>query len=540
MLRQPEFKKNMKGFYQKVSDILEDIIRKEYEISVELPLWELPPKQEFGDLSSMAALKLASQLKQDPLEIAGRLKACLEKTIKDDVEKIEILKPGFVNIFISRDGLINSLNAILKERESFFKRDFKRKIILEFLSANPTGPLSIAHGRQAIVGDVIGNILVFFGNAVTREYYVNDAGRQIDLFVQSVEERMKELRGEVFVIPEGGYQGEYVKEVARECLKEKPDNIRTFALSYVLSWIKKDIAALGINFDTWTSQQKLIDNKKIEQVVEALRKKDLLYDKEDALWFAATKFGDDKDRVIRKSDGELTYFASDIAYHQDKIERGAQGLINLWGPDHHGYIERVKSAIAALGYERTILNVVIIQLVSLKTKEKMSKRKGTAILLSDLVSEVGKDASRFYYLTRKNSSLLEFDVELAQSMSFNNPLYYAQYACARIESIFKKAQTHDFTTGHNTALQSEEEFILIRTLLQFHYALEKAYYPLEPVFLIEYVKSLAACFHKFYETSKVIGEEKAKECARLNLLEATRIILHCALGLLGIEPAKKM
>jgi len=530
----------MKGFYQKVSDILGDIIRHEYGVTIELPLWELPSKQEFGDLSSMAALKLASQLKEDPLAIAGRLKACLEKLIKDDVEKIEILKPGFVNIFISRDGLIDALNAMLRERDAFFRRNFAKSIILEFLSANPTGPLSIAHGRQAVVGDVIGNILAFFGNAVTREYYVNDAGRQIDLFVQSVEERIKEIKGEAFAIPEGGYQGEYIKEVARQCLKEKPHNLRIFALALVLSWIKKDIADLGIKFDIWTSQQALIDDNKIERAMDVLRKKDLLYEKEDALWFAATQFGDDKDRVIKKTDGELTYFASDIAYHQDKIVRGAQGLINLWGPDHHGYIERVKSAIAALGYDRAILHVLIIQLVSLKTKEKMSKRKGTAILLSELISEVGKDAARFYYLTRKNSSLLEFDVTLAQTMSFNNPLYYTQYACARIESIFKKVEQYEGMLECNACLQSEGELILIRTLLQFQYALEKAYYTLEPVFIIEYLKNLAACFHKFYETNKVIGEEKTKEQARLNLLEATRIVLHCALGLLGIEPAKKM
>lgn len=530
----------MKGFSQKISKILGDIIKKEYETAIDEPLWEAPQRQDYGDLSSMAALKLASKLKKDPLEIASDLKNRLESKIKDDVEKIEILKPGFINIFISKSALLDSLNGILENKEKFFKRSLKKKIILEFLSANPTGPLSIAHGRQAVVGDVIGNILEFFGDDVEREYYVNDAGKQLDLFIESVKERIKEINGEKFAIPEGGYLGEYVKDVAKACLSENPEDLRKFALSYELSLIKKDLEILGIHFDNWTSQQKLIDDGKIEKVINTLKSKDLIFEQEDAIWFSATKFGDDKDRVIKKSDGELTYFASDIAYHEDKIERKAEQLINLWGPDHHGYIERVKSAINALGYDKNILKVVIIQLVTLKTKEKMSKRKGTAVLLSDLISEVGKDATRFYYLLRKNSSHLEFDVDLAEDMSFNNPLYYVQYASSRIESIFQKAGAKDFDQKFTQNLEGKDDLALIRMLLQFSYALEKAYYGLEPVFIIEYLKSLAAVFHRFYETNRVVGEGEQLEKARLNLLEATRIVLHCALNLLGITPAKKM
>ncbi len=530
----------MKDFSQKISKILEDIIKKEYEAVIDEPLWEASPRQDFGDLSSMAALKLASRLKQDPLEIASNLKAHLEEKIKSDVEKIEILKPGFINIFIAKEVLLNSLNDILESKEKFFQRNLKRKIILEFLSANPTGPLSIAHGRQAVVGDVVGNILEFFGDYVVREYYINDAGKQLDLFIESVKERIKEINGEKFAIPEGGYLGEYVKDVANACVSEKPKDIREFALSYELSLIKKDLEQLGIHFDNWISQQKLIDDKKIEKVIDILKKKGLIFERENAIWFSATKFGDDKDRVIKKSDGELTYFASDIAYHEDKIERKTQQLINLWGPDHHGYIERVKSAIHALGYDKEILKVIIIQLVTLKTKEKMSKRKGTAVLLSDLISEVGKDATRFYYLVRKNSSHLEFDIDLAEDMSFNNPLYYVQYASSRIESIFQKAGIKKFDSKHTSNLEGNDDLAVIRMLLQFSYALEKAYYSLEPVFIIEYLKALAAVFHKFYETNQVIGKDKNLEKARLNLLEGTRIVLHCALNLLGITPAKKM
>ncbi|MFA5007672.1 MAG: arginine--tRNA ligase [Candidatus Omnitrophota bacterium] len=530
----------MKGFYQKVSKILEDIVKKEYKVELDPPLWEVPSRQDFGDLSTMVSLKLASKLKEDPLEIATRLKGILEEKKEEGIEKIEIIKPGFINIFFAKNTLVNSLNELIETKDKFFRRNIKKKVLLEFLSANPTGPLSIAHGRQAIVGDCLGNILKFCGVDVEREYYINDAGKQLDLFIQSVNERIKELSGQSFQIPEGGYQGEYVKDVAKAVSDANPKDVKSFALSYVLGWIKKDLNDLGVVFDNWASQQKIIDDKKIEKVIGELKEKGLIYDKEDALWFSSTKFGDDKDRVIKKSDGELTYFASDIAYHEDKIKRGAEELINLWGPDHHGYIERVKSAIEALGYNRGILKVIIIQLVSLKTKEKMSKRKGTAILLSDLIKEVGKDTARFYYLTRKNSSHLDFDIDLAKATSFDNPLYYIQYSSARIESIFEKAKEKKIDTKYSKFLQSEEELALVRALLQFSYMLEKAYYALEPVFIIEYLKSIAALFHKFYETNRVIGESENIETARLNLLEATRIVLHCGLNLLGITPVKKM
>lgn len=532
----------MKGFYQKFSDILSKIITSRYGVTMELPLWEVPSKQGHGDLSSMAALKLASLLKQDPLSIAADLKAALEKSIGTDAQKIEILKPGFVNIFISRQALLESLNKLLIEKSNFFRKNIKRSILLEFASANPTGPLSIAHGRQAVVGDVIGNIVKFYGNDVTKEYYINDEGRQLSLFVTSIEARIKEIKGEPFSIPEDGYLGEYLKDVAKAYLeKGKGKDIREFSLSHILSWIKKDLAALGVVFDNWVSQKKLIDSGEVEKAIGILREKGLIYEDQDkVVWFASTKFGDDKDRVIKKGDGELTYFASDIAYHWDKLQRKFKMLINLWGPDHHGYIERVKASIEALGYNRDALTVIIIQLVSLKTKEKMSKRKGTAILLSDLIDEVGKDAARFYYLLRRNSSQLEFDVELACEATLNNPLYYVQYANARIESIFRKANVTTWNGEQNKHLTEEGEINYLRGLLQFSNCLDKAYYTLEPVFIVEFLKATAANFHKFYENTRVIGDDANVTAARLNLLQATRIILHCGLDILGIKPAQKM
>ncbi|UCG35807.1 MAG: arginine--tRNA ligase [Candidatus Omnitrophota bacterium] len=530
----------MRGFYQKVSQILEDIVREKYGLELEPPLWEVPSRQEFGDLSSMAAMKLASRLKRDPLGIAIDLKSQLEKKLKGVAEKIEIVKPAFINLFISHKELSQAMNQLLKEKDDFFRHSIKKKVLLEFVSANPTGPLSIAHGRQAVVGDVIANILEFFGNKVTREYYINDAGRQIELLAASVAARIKELKGEEFSFPQNGYQGQYVKDIAKECLGKKKIKLDKFVESHVLKLIKNELASLGIKFESWISQTKLIQEGEVDRAIAFMKKKELIYDDGGALWFSSTKFGDDKDRVIKKSDGELTYFTSDIAYHRDKLKRKYNQLINLWGPDHHGYIERVKAAIEALGYRRQILKVLIIQLVSIKTKERMSRRKGTAILLSDLVNEVGPDTARFYYLVRRNSSHLEFDIDLAKEVSFNNPLYYVQYCCARINSIYEKAGKRRFDPAFSKFLKEPEEFMLLRVLLQFFHCLEKAYYTLEPVFIIEYLKNLAAIFHKFYERKRVLVDDKNVSCARLNLLEATRIVLYCALNLLGIKPVKKM
>ncbi len=530
----------MRGFYQKVSSILQDIVKSKYDIDIELPLWELPPRQEFGDLSSNVAMRLASKLKQNPLAIASEIKVELEKALGSDVEKIDILRPAFINIFLSKDSLIEALNEVLKKKDKFFKHNIKRKVLLEYVSANPTGPLSIAHGRQAVIGSTIANILSFFGNDVTQEYYINDAGRQLELLVASVKAHLEAKKGQEPKIPEDGYQGEYVKDIAKAYKSKGKGDLKKFVLKFVMKWIKSDLKAAGVDFDTWRSQQDIIDEGEVDQAVKELKKRGLIYAKEDATWLASTKFGDDKDRVIVKADGELTYFASDIAYHLEKSNRKYEYLINLWGPDHHGYIPRVKASMKALGCDSDILDVLIVQLVSIKSKGRMSKRKGTMVLLADLVDDVGKDAVRFYYLMRKNSSHLEFDVDLAKEASVNNPLYYVQYACARIESIYRKAKTKKFDSKYSSYLAEEGELKLIRTLLQFFHCLEKSYYTLEAVFIIEYLKNLATALHKFYEQKRVIVEDKNVTQARLNLLEATKIVLHCALSLLGIKPVKKM
>lgn len=531
----------MKSFYDKVSSILEEAVTANYGLKLKHPLWEVPQKQNFGDLSSMAALRIASEIKENPLDIAAKIKLNLEKELKGEVAKIEILRPGFINIFISQKALVKSLNAILKSGGSFFSQGKdKRKILIEFLSANPTGPLSIAHGRQAVVGDTIANILEFFGNKVLREYYLNDEGRQIELLVESVKARAGQIQGKSIELPEGGYKGDYIKDMAAELLKRKAKDTRKFSLDYALSLIKKDLSDLGINFDSWFSQKKLMDKGNVAKAMEALKKKGLIYEKEGALWFSSTRFGDDKDRVIKKADGELTYFASDIAYHKDKAGRGYKELINLWGPDHHGYIKRVKTSLEAMGLSQKMLKIIIIQLVTLKSKAKMSKRAGTMILLADLIRDVGPDTARFYYLTRKNSSHLEFDIDLAKAASFDNPLYYIQYSCARIESIFRKAGTASPKPVKSKLIDQDEELNLLRTALQFSYCLEKACGALEPVFIIEFLKGLASAFHKFYEKVRVLDSDKSKQQARLNLLFGVKAVFHCGLNLLGIKPLQRM
>lgn len=530
----------MRDFYDKVSLVLKEIVSKEYQVDLEYPLWESPSLQKFGDLSTAASLKIASQVGKNPFEIAQVIREKLSKKIGQEVEKIEIVKPGFLNLFVSKKLLIDFLGQIISQGKSYFKEKEGRRVLIEFVSANPTGPLSVAHGRQAVVGDVLANIGKALGDKIEREYYLNDIGRQIDLLVLSVAERIKEAEAKNYNLPEDGYKGQYVKDIALAYIKRRDNKeLRGFCLSYIESLIKDDLDKLNIYFDNWFSQKQLVEDKKVEEAIKQLRERGFIYEKEGALWFRATAFSDTKDRVIRKSDGSLTYFASDIAYHADKCLRGYSRLINLWGPDHHGYIGRIKASLQALGYKKDLLSVIIIQLVTLKSKERMSKRAGTLILLAELIKEVGKDAARFYYLTRKNSSSLEFDIDLAKKSSFDNPLYYIQYVCARIESIFKKSELKP-DEKYNCCLGSQEELDIVRFLIQFPLYLKRAYYSLEPVFVVEYLKSLAALFHKFYEQVRVISDDPDKTKARLNILQATRVVLHFGLEILGIKPVEKM
>ncbi|MBN2119760.1 MAG: arginine--tRNA ligase [Candidatus Omnitrophica bacterium] len=544
----------MQEFYSQLEEIIANSLKNSYPGEKADFFLEIPRNRKFGDLALSLPLKLSGLIEKTPLDIANALKTSIEEMLLETnpgVDKVEVVPPGFINFFLKDSAVRKLLGDLLKQEEDFFRsgKGSGQKIILEFVSANPTGPLSIAHGRQAVVGDVIGNLLAFLGSEVTREYYINDAGKQTDLLSDSVSALMCNKP-----VPQDGYQAEYVKQIASQALESKDYRVRSdafdikeFALKSCLDWIKKDLELLGVNFDTWISQQRdIIDKGKVEEAVEFLRKKGLVYGKEEALWFSSTKFGDDKDRVVRKADTELTYFASDIAYHKDKIERGFNAIINLWGPDHHGYISRVASAIEALGFKREFLEVIIIQLVSLKTKGRMSKRKGTAVLLSDLIDEVGKDAARFYYLTRKNSSHLEFDVDLAKAKTFDNPLYYIQYAHARICSIINKYNPESGSQRPAdleslSLLSEEEEISLIKQCLQFKNILELSFQQREPYFILDYLGGLSSSFHKFYEVHRVLVEgDKDLTRARVYLIKSVKIVLGLGLKLLGVCAPEEM
>jgi arginyl-tRNA synthetase len=357
--------------------------------------------------------------------------------------------------------------------------------------------------------------------------------------VESVKAKIDHINGnQNAVVPEGGYHGDYIKDVAYK-LKDTPmSDLAQTVVATLIDLIKQDLSRLDVKFSSWFSQDNLIKDGKVGRAIDALKEKGHIYQKDGAQWFSASAFGDDKDRVLEKSDKQLTYFASDVAYHKNKLERNFDQLINLWGPDHHGYIQRVKAAVAALGFDEKLLKILIIQIVKVKTKKRMSRRQGTAILLSDLLDEVGKDAARFYYLLRKNSSPLEFDIDLAKSASFENPLYYIQYAHARIKSIFRKAQQQEVGILREKLDINEKK--LLRDLVQFNYWLDKVYFNLEPVFLIEYLKTIASSFHKFYETTPVLTKDKEKTALRLAILTAVATIIDCGLSILGIKPLERM
>ncbi len=548
----------MQEFYNELTRKVKQAVRELYPVCdlSSLPdsafSFTPPRNREFGDLSLSLPLKLSSILKAPPHSIAEILRNKLEKTFSvsgSGVARIEVVKPGFINLFLTSEKVHELFNRLLAEGSGFFKEDSAKgkKILLEFVSANPTGPLSIASGRQAVVGDVLAALFSFFGAEVLKEYYINDEGRQIDLFVESVRQRIEELKGREFAVPEGGYLGEYVKDIAQTVLEDKEfkdrgQALREKVLKAVLDMIKNDLLDIGLKYDSWVSQKNLHDTGRIKEAVDFLKERGLTYEQDSALWFKSSLFGDEKDRVLVRKDGSFTYFSADIAYHKNKLDRGYKTLLNLWGPDHHGYIPRIKAALKSISgdkKENPDFNILIIQLVSVKSG-KMSKRKGTAVLVKDLVSEAGKDAVRFYYLLRKNSSHLDFDLEKAVSKSFDNPLYYVQYAYARICSIKEKIN-REVDVSKLNLLVEKEELSLIKFLFVFHSSLQSALIQSEPFFIVDYLKDLASSFHKFYETCRVLVKDNPDlTSARLSLIEGVRITLKLGLDLLNINAPEKM
>ncbi|VAW16281.1 Arginyl-tRNA synthetase, partial [hydrothermal vent metagenome] len=421
---------------------------------------EIPSDKSHGDYSTNIALKSAKILRKAPPVIAKDFVELIESAVsssplKDIVIKIEIKNPGFINFFMASDAFSSVLDQILSQKENFGRIDEGKgeKIQIEFVSANPTGPLSVAHARQAVVGDVLAESLKFIGFDVTKEYYVNDGGNQINILGSSIEFRVREIFGETIDFPEDGYQGDYIKDMAQMYIDKhhikafadiegQDESPKDFGVEYLLGVITKDLEDFNVNFDVWSYESKIATKEAILKVLEDFASKKLTYESEGALWFRTTDFGDDKDRVLRKSDGSYTYLTPDIAYHKNKFDRGFETIANIWGPDHHGYIARIQAAACAMGKDKESIKVLIVQLATIYREGQaisMSTRKGEFISLREVIDEVGVDAARFFFLMRHIKVHLDFDLELAKKNSSENPVYYIQYAHARIFSINKKA-----------------------------------------------------------------------------------------------------
>ncbi|MFC1592482.1 arginine--tRNA ligase [Candidatus Omnitrophota bacterium] len=519
---------------------------------------EFSSQKEYGDLSLNLALKLSKILNKPPREIADSIAAYAKEKIKGTllegyIASVQVAGPGFVNFSLDKKYFQYILKEIIRSGDNFGRNQSGRgkKLLIEFVSANPTGPLSVAHARQAAVGDALSKILKFSGFSVKREYYLNDEGNQINLLGKSIEARFKELKGQPSIIPEGGYEGEYICQIAREILNKKQgagskgqEFFSEYGVKYILRVIRQELKDFGVEFDSWYSQRKLTNSGRIKKVLALFRKRGFLYEKDKATWFKSSALGDDKDRVLIKSDGSYTYITPDIAYHQVKYQRGFNVLINLWGPDHHGYIARIKAAIQALGNPADSLSIIIVQLATIfKGREPlpMSTRKGRYITLRAVLDEVGPDASRFFFLMRRTSAHLDFDLELAKKQSPENPVYYVQYAHARICSIMRSAGCKPSVNIAGLSLLNQpEEIRLIKMLWKFPRALEMCYKNIDPYFVTVYLQEVAEALHSFYDRHRVLGDDKKLTQARLALISAVRIVLHQGLKLLGISAPESM
>jgi len=514
---------------------------------------DIPQDRRYGDLSSNIAMQLSRVLKKSPREIAVNIVDALNKRLKggdfkDYIKDIKIEGAGFINFYFTDSYFFEYLGNIVVQGAAALRTDSGKgkKVLIEFVSANPTGPLSVAHARQAAVGDSLANILLLLGYDVKKEYYLNDEGNQINILGNSVELRMKELLGEKIEFPQDHYQGDYIYDIARQIIDQKSEvaDLKEFAVEYILNIIRKELDDFGVRFDCWYSQKELGASGKIEAALSELKEKGFLYEDDGAVWFKSTAFGDDKDRVVKKSDGTYTYLAPDIAYHQEKYKRGFQWLINLWGPDHHGYIPRLTASVEAFGKEKKSLSVVIVQLATIFREGKpvqMSTRKGQYITLREVLDEVGSDAARFFFLMRRTSSHLDFDLDVAKKSTSENPVYYVQYAHARICSILRsslqdiKKKSFDFRV-----LKEKEEINLAKKLVEFSSILHVCQEMQDPYMLTVYLQALAEDFHKFYDAHRVLGQADEITCARLALLEATRVVISCGLELLGVTRPEKM
>jgi len=521
---------------------------------------ETPKEKAHGDYSTNMAMQLARVAKKAPRQIADLLIENFDKS-KASIEKIEIAGPGFINFYMDNSYLTDLIPAILEAGDNYgeSKVGNGQKIQVEFVSANPTGDLHLGHARGAAVGDSLCNVLSKAGYDVSREYYINDAGNQINNLALSVEARYFQALGMDKPMPEDGYHGEDIIGIGKKLAEEfgdkyvnvpdqeRFDTFREYGLKYEMEKLKQDLENFRVKFDVWYSETTLYHDGKIDVALDALRANGHIYEEDGATWFRSTELGDDKDRVLIKQDGSYTYLTPDIAYHKNKLERGFEKLINIWGADHHGYIPRMKAAIQALGYDRDTLEVEIIQLVHLYKngeKMKMSKRTGKAVTMRDLIEEVGLDAVRYFFAMRSADTHMDFDLDLAVSQSNENPVFYAQYAHARISSILRSAEEQGFTVGKDAdfkLIEAEKEMDLLKKIGEFPLAVAEAAQKRMPHRISNYIFELASVFHSFYNAEKVLDmDNKERTQARLSLIKSAQITLKNALALIGVSAPEKM
>lgn len=526
---------------------------------------EIPKAQQHGDYATNVALSLTRVLKRNPREIASRIVDNIQDTDRI-IEKTEIAGPGFINFFIRPEAWHGVLSSVHESGASYGrqKSGAGKKVQVEFVSANPTGPLHIGHGRGAATGDVLANILDACGYSVEREYYINDAGNQMNTLGRSLYYRYQQILGEPIEFPDAHYQGEYMLDLARELQKEVGDKYLRAPLDDVLpvfsryagesifGGIKDDLKAFGVGFDNWFSEQSLHDADAINKTISELEARGFIYEEEGAKWFRSTAFGDEKDRVVIRANGVSTYFAADLAYHKNKFERGFNLVIDIWGADHHGYVDRMLAGIQAMGRERSDLRLILVQLVNLLRGGKpvaMSTRAGEFVTLREVIDEVGKDAARFIFLTRRSDSQLDFDLDVAKMQSNDNPVYYVQYAHARLCSIFEVAKERGIACGWESEaagapelsrLNLPQEIALIKLLGEYPEVLANCARGLEPHLIPYYLHELVSLFHSYYNQNRVLGEDPDLTQARMYLAAGVRIVIRNALGLLGVSAPEKM
>ncbi|MDR2175222.1 MAG: arginine--tRNA ligase [Synergistaceae bacterium] len=528
------------------------------------PEIERPKREGQGDRATSAAMQMAKPLGLSPRDLAGGIVAALEDKKGDLIDKIEVAGPGFINFFLSKTWLRNVVREILGARDAYGSTNLGkgRRIQVEFVSANPTGPLHIGHGRGAAVGDVLANLLSFTGWKVEREYYINDAGLQMEILGKSTQSRYFEIQGrpEMAPFPENGYKGDYIFTLARAAAESEGTRFLSVPLSESLPWfkrfaggtilegIKTDLDDFGVRFDVWFSEASLYERSLVTAAMEHLKKRGWAFESDGAVWFKASDFEDEKDRVLIRSNGAPTYFASDIAYHKDKYDRGFERVVDIWGADHHGYVPRMKAGIEAIGRNPADLDVLLIQFVNLVrdgAQVPMSTRSGEFITLRDVLNEVGVDATRYFFLMRRSDSQLDFDLELAKRQSSDNPVFYVQYAHARICSVMKELKERGGRLNADAEISPEvfaddESRKLADCLASFPREMESASRDLAPHAVTTYAFNLAGRFHAFYNTSRILGEAPPVEAGRLMLAEAAKIVLARSLALLGVTAPEKM